>query len=570
MIHPDPSEKDETKTREAAVYFAYLLNFTELYAVLLFRTLPPEILRAYLPKKSDVNPYQWVGLNSVNPITQFRSVLGEFVPVSKVQHPLSRMLGIGCRRPDKSKGDRTMVELVCPKCYNPNHVLLDKQPLYEIATGRYLKRQAQHYCPSCMEKRIFVPKDNSISSVCFAVVLQNVQKLEAKMNVPKVECRDDLVDLTKPQLKAWIYSRNFEPTGGLTKESLFTLAGILLDQLLGWQLPEAEARLREFRARSNQPPRKLQTPPSTPEEVQIPPCTAVDKPARRDEENSETKTQEKPQDWMHINNRDQLKSLGPITTWKLGSVGRIQSKMRQEDIAFNGPLRFGKQQGKADHHVPINGSCRILSAAFASEDCHTIVLEEETSADIVNYVNSETKRIAREILKCSHEELSFISSYLIEASQGIFLWVKLVLDQLDVRATDGFCSVAELEQLLLSIPKDLRQLYKLILKRIVRGPDKNVRECQTVFRWIAFSPTPLRVEDMLEVAAASACSDSDIITRTELQRHRVRNTEDMRRRLISLCGNLVEVKRRIVQFIHTSVREYLLESACAPPISLAP
>jgi hypothetical protein len=27
--------------------------------------------------------------------------------------------------------------------------------------------------------------------------------------------------------------------------------------------------------------------------------------------------------------------------------------MRQEDIAFNGPLRFGKQQGKADHHVPI-------------------------------------------------------------------------------------------------------------------------------------------------------------------------------------------------------------------------
>ena len=103
-----------------------------------------------------------------------------------------------------------MVELVCPKCYNPNHVLLDKQPLYEIATGRYLKRQAQHYCPSCMEKRIFVPKDNSISSVCFAVVLQNVQKLEAKMNVPKVECRDDLVDVIKPQLKAWIYSRNFE------------------------------------------------------------------------------------------------------------------------------------------------------------------------------------------------------------------------------------------------------------------------------------------------------------------------------------------------------------------------
>lgn len=206
---------------------------------------------------------------------------------------------------------------------------------------------------------------------------------------------------------------------------------------------------------------------------------------------------------------------------------------------------------------------------LALGECPTIELEKETSADIVNYVNSETKRIAREILKCSHKELSSISSYLIKTSEGIFLWVKLVLDQLDVGTTNGFSSVAELEQFLLSIPKDLRQLYKLILKRIVKGPDKNVRECQTVFRWIAFSPTPLRVEEMLEVVAASACSDPDIITRTELQRHRVRNKEDMRRRLISLCGNLVEVKGRIVQFIHTSVREYLLERASAPPISLA-
>jgi hypothetical protein len=50
-----------------------------------------------------------------------------------------------------------------------------------------------------------------------------------------------------------------------------------------------------------------------------------------------------------------------------GFSRKDSKQMRQEDIAFNGPLRFGKQQGKADHHVPINGSCRILSAAFASE-----------------------------------------------------------------------------------------------------------------------------------------------------------------------------------------------------------
>ncbi|KAK4231622.1 hypothetical protein QBC38DRAFT_451252 [Podospora fimiseda] len=91
----------------------------------------------------------------------------------------------------------------------------------------------------------------------------------------------------------------------------------------------------------------------------------------------------------------------------------------------------------------------------------TIVLENETGSDIVNFVQSETKRIANDILDCDAEELSFISTYLIKASNGVFLWVKLVLDQLDERATDGFCSVAELEKLLLSIPRDLREAYRL-------------------------------------------------------------------------------------------------------------
>ncbi|KAE8445546.1 hypothetical protein EG329_013310 [Mollisiaceae sp. DMI_Dod_QoI] len=201
--------------------------------------------------------------------------------------------------------------------------------------------------------------------------------------------------------------------------------------------------------------------------------------------------------------------------------------------------------------------------------CHSIVLEDETSADIVNFVNAETKRIAEEVLERNHEELSFISSYLIKASNGVFLWVKLVLNQLDQRATEGFCSVVELEQLLLSIPRDLGDLYRLILQKIMKGSRNDVLECQTVFRWIAYSPTPLQTDQMLEVVAAKMCSNSGPITRATLQRHRVGNTEVMRRRLISLCGNLVEVKGKIVQFIHTTVREFLLEETCAPPISLA-
>ncbi|KAK4163853.1 hypothetical protein QBC43DRAFT_318827 [Cladorrhinum sp. PSN259] len=206
----------------------------------------------------------------------------------------------------------------------------------------------------------------------------------------------------------------------------------------------------------------------------------------------------------------------------------------------------------------------------AFRDFDTIILENETASDIVNYVYCETRRIAEDILRCDAKQLDFISTYLIKASDGVFLWVKLVLDQLDERATDGFCSVAELEQLLLSIPRDLRELYRLIIDKINNGSQSNVAECQTVFRWIAYSSVPLQIEQVLEVVAARTCSASgSSITRTGLQRHRVGNTEVMRRRLISLCGNLVEVKGPVVQFIHTTVREFLMEEACTPPISLA-
>jgi hypothetical protein len=200
--------------------------------------------------------------------------------------------------------------------------------------------------------------------------------------------------------------------------------------------------------------------------------------------------------------------------------------------------------------------------------CPTIVLEDETEKDIIEYVNSETKRIATDILQCDHNEIHFISSYLIKWAKGVFLWVRLVLIELSDGATEGFSSPAELQALLLSIPPDLRQLYERILTKIQKGLPQTIRECQSVFRWVAYSPRPLYIKEMLEVVAASACAGSQI-SGTELKRRRVRNTEDMRRRLISLCGNLVEVKGGTVQFIHTSVREYLLEDVHDKKMSLA-
>ena len=204
---------------------------------------------------------------------------------------------------------------------------------------------------------------------------------------------------------------------------------------------------------------------------------------------------------------------------------------------------------------------RILSTS------RTIIMEDETKKDIEECVRSETACIASEILDCRVEELDFVSDYLIEKAQGVFLWVRLVLIELDDAATSGFCSVRELEDLLAQIPTDLKQLYARIVKSILEERQSAVQECQTIFRWSAFSPRPLMVYEMLEVVAASSCPGDRLLS-DDLEKRRVGNDEHMRRRIITLCRNLIEIKGGIVQFIHTSVREYLTAMTLFDDMSL--
>ena len=206
--------------------------------------------------------------------------------------------------------------------------------------------------------------------------------------------------------------------------------------------------------------------------------------------------------------------------------------------------------------------------AHILRNCHYMKLEDETHGDVVEYVNAETKRIAVDILNRDSSDIRFVAEELIRRSKGVFLWVKLVLTELEENAMDGICSLAEIEELMQSIPSDLEDLYARIITKIDRGSQAATRECQTLLRWAAFSPKPLEVEVMIEVLAATSCGNSSI-SEKELKRHRVGNAEDLQRRIISRCGNLLEVQDGIVQFIHQTVREYVLTKMKSANISVA-
>ncbi|KAF2235602.1 hypothetical protein EV356DRAFT_500116 [Viridothelium virens] len=89
---------------------ASVLSITEMYVILLLRTLPQETLQEYLPKRCNLRPCGWTGLNDANPFRQYRSVTGSY---SKGR---SRFEGTWWRYADPAQGDRAATSTKCPSC----------------------------------------------------------------------------------------------------------------------------------------------------------------------------------------------------------------------------------------------------------------------------------------------------------------------------------------------------------------------------------------------------------------------------------------------------------------------
>jgi hypothetical protein len=147
---------------------------------------------------------------------------------------------------DTTEGDRTKIALICPRCFDPNYILIDKNPCYEISTGRYLKRSTTTHCPSCMENSGFVPEDETLSCWSWSQVRDGERLRRAREHVPVVETHEDIARLNSEQLRAWIESKNFKHKMKPSKPSLVELAGLLLKRVQDPKTPDIESRLRKF------------------------------------------------------------------------------------------------------------------------------------------------------------------------------------------------------------------------------------------------------------------------------------------------------------------------------------
>jgi ankyrin repeat protein len=203
----------------------------------------------------------------------------------------------------------------------------------------------------------------------------------------------------------------------------------------------------------------------------------------------------------------------------------------------------------------------------------SITLEEETKKDIIYYSSEGMSDIRAELrvdkkkiegiqntqdIQDTHDiqDIQAIHHMIVERSNGVFLWVKLVLDELKDMACDG-CTLFEMGRQLESLPQDLNDLYAHMLEKLEKRRSSMAGAANTsrMLQWVAYSGRPLR---LLELSEAVAASEALNISLNSLKSRRAPNLDQAKRMVLTRCGHFLEVKSGCVQFIHQTVREFLL------------
>ncbi|VUC25564.1 unnamed protein product [Clonostachys rosea] len=143
---------------------------------------------------------------------------------------------------------------------------------------------------------------------------------------------------------------------------------------------------------------------------------------------------------------------------------------------------------------------------------------------------------------------------LLEKAAGVFLWVALVVDILNKENQRGCLT---LRKRLAEVPSDLGKLFKEILTR----DQENMEELLLSILWILFAERPLRPEEYYH-ALWSGLSLQGLVDRKAPSVETSDADDCCERCVISSSKGLAEItmaKQPTVQFIHESVRDFLLK-----------
>lgn len=185
-------------------------------------------------------------------------------------------------------------------------------------------------------------------------------------------------------------------------------------------------------------------------------------------------------------------------------------------------------------------------------DCHTIIAESHNHPDIMTYAQDKMQNIGY---------TSAMARLITKHSSGVFLWAVLAIRQLR-EAIDNGEPHSVILNILVSTPKDLKNVFENLLSSI--NEDEERSRGLLLLLFVLCAKRPLELPEVRLLLAFTTPFQS----LEEYQKSPDSVSEDqLQRRVIKWSRGLIEVvpspvrDSSIVQFIHASVKDFLLENS---------
>jgi hypothetical protein len=178
---------------------------------------------------------------------------------------------------------------------------------------------------------------------------------------------------------------------------------------------------------------------------------------------------------------------------------------------------------------------------------HHIKLQEVNEKDIIMVVERWIERMESE-RGCKRETFSTTKEYITKHSSGVFMWVMLVLRDIEQCVVKGWYSIAVLDERVKGLPRELGGkdgFYRAMIESLIENCKEDTAQKERgrrIFAWITFVKRPLSVLE-LQDALATPQSESTNFSSYRLEDHRPLQLDQG---ILSSCGGLVEVSITIL------------------------
>jgi ankyrin repeat domain-containing protein 50 len=214
----------------------------------------------------------------------------------------------------------------------------------------------------------------------------------------------------------------------------------------------------------------------------------------------------------------------------------------------------------------------VVELEYRISDKHNFIrLQDETKPDISNFAHSFLKQNFTGFLDRATE-------YIVEHAQGVFLWVRLVKEEL-LHCAEVGSTEKERFDFIKSLPTELEGFYEHILDKLERqGQEPHIRDGMRMFQLVLFARRPITAEELCHALGIPDNPDTQFIPSDE----NFQLNDAIERRIIYCGGNFLEIRqhdgtvashkepsnslankvlgKKTVQVMHQTVREFFIRS----------